>query len=270
MAKDNIDQKLVLGMPSLVEFQTIEENVLLCKGLGLSFVELNMNLPIFTVAKIDLIKYKKLISDNDIFFTFHINERIDIADFDEYIREAGIRTIEETIEIAKELGTPVLNMHMNEGVHFSLPNEKVYLYERYREDYLDNVRAFGKRIAKVIGDSGIILCLENTGINNYEYITMALEELLKHDCIKLTWDIGHDYSSDWNDKDFLTRNKGKIMHFHIHDAIGKANHLELYSGEMEFKDKFELAKENAGLCVIEVKTKESLTKSINNLIEKNI
>lgn len=38
--------KLQLGMPTLIEFKTIEQNVDLCKELGLDFIELNMNLPI--------------------------------------------------------------------------------------------------------------------------------------------------------------------------------------------------------------------------------
>ena len=33
------------GMPTLIEKDNIVDNVLLCKELGLSFVELNMNLP---------------------------------------------------------------------------------------------------------------------------------------------------------------------------------------------------------------------------------
>ena len=32
-----------LGMPQLFEFDTIEENLILCKELGLDFIELNLN-----------------------------------------------------------------------------------------------------------------------------------------------------------------------------------------------------------------------------------
>ena len=31
------------GMPTLIENRTLDENISLCKELGLSFVELNMN-----------------------------------------------------------------------------------------------------------------------------------------------------------------------------------------------------------------------------------
>ena len=37
------------GMPTLIEQETLEETVKLCKDLGLDFVELNMNLPQYQV-----------------------------------------------------------------------------------------------------------------------------------------------------------------------------------------------------------------------------
>ena len=36
---------LQFGMPTLIENRTLEDNIALCKELGLSFVELNMNFP---------------------------------------------------------------------------------------------------------------------------------------------------------------------------------------------------------------------------------
>ena len=41
-----------------------------------------------------------------------------------------------TIGLAAEAGIPVLNMHMPEGVHFTLPDHKAYLFDIYRDDYL--------------------------------------------------------------------------------------------------------------------------------------
>ncbi len=36
-----------LGMPTLIELNTLEDNAKLCKELGLDFIEINMNLPQF-------------------------------------------------------------------------------------------------------------------------------------------------------------------------------------------------------------------------------
>lgn len=38
------DMSFKLGMPTLIEFNSIEENINLCSSLGLDFIELNMNL----------------------------------------------------------------------------------------------------------------------------------------------------------------------------------------------------------------------------------
>ena len=41
------------GMPTLIENKTLEDNVNLCKSLGLKFIELNMNFPEYQVEKIE-------------------------------------------------------------------------------------------------------------------------------------------------------------------------------------------------------------------------
>ena len=44
---------LEFGMPTLIENSTLEDNIVLCKELGLSFVELNMNFPECQVDKME-------------------------------------------------------------------------------------------------------------------------------------------------------------------------------------------------------------------------
>ena len=39
------DFVLEFGMPTLIENRTLEDNIALCKELGLSYIELNMNFP---------------------------------------------------------------------------------------------------------------------------------------------------------------------------------------------------------------------------------
>ena len=40
------------GMPTLIELAGLEENAKLCNGLGLKFIELNMNLPQYQVESL--------------------------------------------------------------------------------------------------------------------------------------------------------------------------------------------------------------------------
>ena len=41
------------GMPTLIENRTLAENITLCKELGLSFIELNMNFPEYQIDKLE-------------------------------------------------------------------------------------------------------------------------------------------------------------------------------------------------------------------------
>ena len=49
------------GMPTLIENSTLEDNIVLCKEVGLSFVEVNMNFPEYQIDKIEDVDrfYKK-------------------------------------------------------------------------------------------------------------------------------------------------------------------------------------------------------------------
>ena len=42
-----------------------------------------------------------------------------------------MKTVLSAIDIAKLLKIPVLNMHMSNGVYFTLPNETVFLFNQY-------------------------------------------------------------------------------------------------------------------------------------------
>ena len=63
---------LQFGIPTLIENRTLEDNIALCKELGLSFVELNMNFPEYQIDKMENIDwfYKKA-DDAGIYYTIH-------------------------------------------------------------------------------------------------------------------------------------------------------------------------------------------------------
>ena len=75
-----------LGMPTLIEYRDIQDNIGLCKELDLDFIELNMNLPIClpeTLPSKEIIRLKKLYG---IDFTIHLPEEIDLSSFHTPIR----------------------------------------------------------------------------------------------------------------------------------------------------------------------------------------
>ncbi len=258
-------EDLKYGMPQLLELQGIEENVKLCSDLGLDFVELNLNLPncqpdIFNVQYLNLLQ-----TTYNVGFTLHLPEDLDIGHFNRHIREANLKIIEESIGVADRLGIKVLNLHLNKGVHFTLPDKKVELYESYKSVYLENVRASKEAIEEYLEGTSVLIAIENTGLLNRGYIQEAMEILLENERFILTWDIGHDYLYKQVDTSFVLNHLERVKHVHLHDAKLNNDHLQLNLGEVNWKEKLKLVKANAPTVVIEVKTKEALIKSVTEL-----
>ena len=152
---------LTFGMPTLIETNTLEECVDLCKQLNLSFLELNMNLPAYQLHRMDPIRMRQIAEQAGVFYTIHLDENLNVSDFNPYIANAYRRTVTETIEFAKKLHSPIINMHVAQGVYFTLPGKKVYLFDQYRDEYIKSMREFRFMCEQAIGDSGIMIALEN-------------------------------------------------------------------------------------------------------------
>lgn len=253
-----------LGMPSLIEYATLEENMVLCQELGLDFVELNMNLPMFDSA-MDLGSAKNLMNRYGVELTLHVNESADVGALDPVLREGYQKHVMTAIDIAKALDIKLINMHLSIGIHFKLPSKAVFLYEKYEAVYLEHIRSFRERVEEAIGDAGILICVENTGIHDKGFIKKCTDLLLESDCFGLTYDIGHDIASGYKDKAYYKNRMDEISHFHIHDGTAKKNHLELFTGELEILTFIDLAVKNKARCVIEVKESGSLRRSIEKL-----
>ena len=181
---------LQFGMPTLIENRTLEDNIALCKELGLSFVELNMNFPEYQIDKIEDVDwfYKKA-DEAGIYYTIHLDENMNIADFNPLVREAYLETMRRTIEIAKHFVTLkdkygkneqslILNMHMHHGIYITLPDKKVQMYERDFDVYMEYISHFVKVCEEWIRDDDIQISIENTdGFREYE--KRAIESMLK-------------------------------------------------------------------------------------------
>ena len=163
------------GMPFLLEIEKLEETAALCQALGLSFVELNMNLPQFQPGNIDAEELRRTAGEYGISYTLHLDENLNVHDFNPSVARAWRDTMLAAIALAKELDIPVLNMHLNRGVHFTLPERKVYLFEQYRGAYQDGVRAFRDACEDAIGGSDVRICVENlTGYLPWQVETLDL------------------------------------------------------------------------------------------------
>ena len=256
------------GMPSLIETSTLDESAKLCAELGIDFIELNMNLPQYQLDKIDVAYFKSIADKYGIYYTIHLDENLNVSDFNPYVAKAYIKTVADTIEIAKQLGIKVLNMHMAKGVYFTLPDRKVFLFSEYKEQYLKSIVAFRNMCETAIGDTNIKICIENCdGYDKFQQ--EAIELLLESNVFALTFDVGHNHTICGTDEEFIIKHKDRLHHIHLHDAKGKKNHLALGTGEMDIQKYLGLAKEQNCRVVLETKTIDGLKQSVEWLKEFN-
>lgn len=250
------------GMPTLIELPEIEECAKMCSSLGLQFVELNMNLPQYQLDSMNTDELQRIADKYGIYYTIHLDENLNVCDFNPYVSSAYRRTVVETVGVARALNVPVLNMHMATGVYFTLPDRKVFLFDEYRDIYLKRIKDFRDECEKAIGDEDIIICVENSdGYSDFQI--EAIDILLESKNFALTFDIGHNHGIGGADEPVIIQRKDRLKHFHFHDALGRKNHLALGDGEIDLKKYYALAEENECRIVLETKTKDGLSKSVD-------
>ena len=263
------------GMPTLAENRTLQENIGLCGRLGLRFVELNMNFPEYQTDRLE--EMDRLLSAADaagVYFTIHLDENLNIADFNQLVTDAYLETVRRTISAAKRLlplrdrfgdaGQPLtVNMHMHHGIYLTLPDRKLYMFGRDKDRYLDSCRRFRGLCEEWIGDAPVRIAVENTdGFRSYEAEAVGL--FLESPCFGLTWDIGHSKATGEKDVPFIMSRADRLIHFHIHDGSEQPprNHLALGDGEIDLPARLELAEALRCRCVLETKTVNALERSV--------
>lgn len=270
------------GMPTLLENSTLAENIGLCRRLGLRFIELNMNFPEYQLDKlVNTEQFYKAADEAGVYYSIHLDENLNIADFNRLVADAYLETVKRTIMLAKEwiplkdkygeAGQPlIVNMHMHPGIYITLPDRKVQMYDRNFDIYMDSFVRFRALCEEWIGDSDIVISIENTN-GFHEYEKTVIEYLLKSPKFGLTWDIGHSKATGELDVPFITAHSDKLRHFHIHDGItknGKHNgldHLALGDGEIDIRERLSIAENGNSRCVLETKTIAALEKSVRYL-----
>ena len=263
------------GMPTLIENRTLQENADLCSRLGLRFIELNMNFPEYQLEVLE--KTDTLLKAAEaagIYYTVHLDENLNIADFNRLVTGAYLETVRRTVLAAKRLlplrdrfGDPsqplTVNMHMHHGIFITLPDRRVQMYERDLDRYLEDCRQFRDQCAEWIGDAPLRIAVENTdGFRSYEQ--QAVDLFLESPCFGLTWDIGHSKAVGERDVPFIRARENRLIHFHIHDGTEQPprNHLALGDGGIDLSDRLRLAENRRCRCVLETKTIDALERSV--------
>ena len=262
---------IMLGMPTLIELEGLEDNVELCRELGLEFVELNMNLPGFGPGVLGADRVRAISDKAGVGFTVHLPEEIDLASCQAAMREGNLNCCTEAIRWAGDFGARLVNIHIRSGVYFSLPDRRVWIYEQYQGRFVAALADSFRQLGEVARESGVTVCIEN-GDFALGFIQVGLEQVLNEngDWLKLTWDVGHDAGAGYGHRPVFEKFRDRIGHIHLHDWNGKANHQVLFSGEVDIAKFLKLAEELGVGVVIETKTAEALRESVRRLDERGL
>ena len=178
-------------------------------------------------------------------------------------RQEGVAVVKRSIDLAHELGAPVVVIHAgNVGASSTLERELQELYEAGRtqsQEYIDiknrlvelrvslaepRLAAVEKSLQELIDYASryeIRLGLEN----RYHYLDIpSLEEmgsllcLAGADHLGFVYDAGHAHTLDQlgftPHKEWFTRYASRIAGAHLHDAIGIEDHAAPGLGEIDF------------------------------------
>ncbi|WP_132995033.1 sugar phosphate isomerase/epimerase family protein [Sporanaerobacter acetigenes] len=256
------------GMPTLIEKRSILDNVFLCKELGLDFIEFNMNLPYCMPDSNTSYELLKIRKEYDIEFTLHFPEDIDFGCFYEEIRQANIRLFKNIAKWGAEFGVKKINIHLNPGIYFTLPDEKIFVYEKNSKLFMENLTDSLSQIVQIAKSLGILVCIENMQIKGF--VEETFKKLTSVPDVYFTWDVGHDAMWGYKMEKIYTKYPHKVKHMHLHDYNGKSDHQPLFTGEIPLEERLKFAYENNLTVVIETKTESVLKQSVELLRLKHL
>lgn len=255
---------LPIGLPFLLENDSIESAAALCQSLGLAFVELNSNFPACLLPRLKPKELNSLAQTYGCFYTLHLDDSLDPFDLNDAVRKASVGTVLRALDIAAETGMPIVNIHFPRGNVVTLPDGKHYIYQEYPDEFRETVLAFRTACEKAAAGSGVLVAVENTdGWENYELDAISL--LLESPVFALTLDIGHDHATGGRDLSFILKHQHRLKHMHAHDGRDRVNHQALGTGEIPVLDRLRLAGETGATVVLETKTVAALTQSVDYL-----
>lgn len=246
---------MLLGMPILYEYQTIEENVKLAKKLELDFIELNLNFS-YCRREMEQKRVAQLLEDNNLTATLHFYDEADFAGYDEVVY-GYFKLLNKYIKLGKNY-LEKINIHLCAGPYVTVSGDKKYLYERENDEYFKRLYRNLCKVRKICAKYKIQLVLENTTV--LDFLVPTFIDLASSGFI-FTYDVGHDHYDGYKLKAITS--KLTIKEMHIHDGDQKKCHLSLGTGTIDIGWFKKLAKENDAYVVIEVKSSQDLIDSVS-------
>lgn len=244
-------------MPILVELNSLEENIKLFQKLNLDFIELNLDIPYCFLENIET----SLLDSNT--FTIHLSEKIDVGELNYNLRNFYLKEIERIIAFGTKHNIFKYNIHLDPDIHFSLPDKKIFIYEKYLDDYLKAYKDSCDTLSKIANEYNATILFENVKIESYTL--KAIEIISNYNNLFFTLDLGHNIRYDNISKKQFLKYENKIKHIHLHDFNGSKDHQELFTGLLNIKEELEFCDKHNLDVLIEVKREEELINSVNKL-----
>lgn len=257
----------MFGMPTQLELDGLEAQVALAQRLGLSFVEINLDLPDYGPEALAAEAVSKLSHDAGIAFTLHLPERLDLAAFQTPYRRGCLTCALDALRWAGDAGIGLVNLHLHPGVYFTLPDRRAWLYEIHGHVFLHNLTESFSELLAEASTRKIMVCVENGGNWGSEFLREAVEMLLAlpGGGVRLTWDVGHDAAGGGNETVFFLAHETRIGHMHLHDCVGGDSHRPLFTGDVDIAGHVTRARRLGIRAVIETKTVAALEESVSAL-----
>jgi len=253
-----------LGMPTLVECDGLEACCKLAEACDIDFVEINMSFPQYLPSALSAEEVVALGKRYGLFFTIHADEALNPFDFNEKVSTCYFDVMRDTIRFAISIGAPVINIHLQKGIYVTLPEKVVLLTDVYGEQYQKRVDEFIVMCEGEIGDTPLKIAIENVDSNPFtESQRVALKRFMESPVFALTLDTGHEFCLDFKDSDVFAKYPERLLHIHLHDAVGRRCHLPLGTGEVDIRKC--LSRLKGDTCLIEVKTGTGLKESVKYL-----
>jgi sugar phosphate isomerase/epimerase len=159
---------------------------------------------------------------------------VNLASLNPYIREASVKAVIKSLELAARLGARIVDVHAG-TLSRDIP---LHYLKEARQACVLSLR----ELCRQAEDFGILIGVENSSISGDRRIVSRAEEhrsLLKEvdsDVLGATLDFGHANTFGLKAGEYLEAIKSDLIHVHLHDNRKKDEHLSLGKGTLSLEE----------------------------------
>lgn len=214
-------------IPVMSELETISE-------LGFDYLELTMDPPLahHTLIREQKSQIMKALESHNMGMVCHLPSFLAIADLTKSLREASVKEMTDSLQMASEMGASKAVLHP-------------WYITGLGALVADQAKQYGLESVAVIVDKadrlGMTLCIENMFPRARSIIEPDgfVEVFDRFPTLKLTLDTGHAHiarKGKNRNLEFMEKFGDRIGHVHASDNFGKEdNHLPVGAGNLDFR-----------------------------------